>query len=328
MNNYMEKLDMKDRKILSTLDLDSRQSFLKIGKKVGLSKNVVLYRIKRLENEGIITNYYTSIDFHKLGYINLAFYVNYQYCTPTVEKEIIDYFVQNPHSWWIANVQGKYDLAAYFLVKNLPEFFSFWQNTLNKYKFYFQDTIIAFFPRIHQYHTAFLLDELKKTNRDIFESKTAASLVELDDKDLQILHHMALNARISLNELAEILGSSTTMVAHRIKKLIKEGVIQGFRVQIDFSKLGYQLFNVHYSLRNYEKSQAIIDYMKTNKHLISIDEVIDHYDIGANYYLHTFHEMHEIIKDVYNKFPNDLKNHMTFTFPKIFKSNYFPGVLK
>jgi hypothetical protein len=33
----MEKLDLKDRKILYELDINSRQSFSQLGKKVGLS---------------------------------------------------------------------------------------------------------------------------------------------------------------------------------------------------------------------------------------------------------------------------------------------------
>ena len=58
----MVKIDLKDRKILYELDLNSRQSLTAIGKKVGLKKDVVSYRIKKLEDEGIIKNYYAFID--------------------------------------------------------------------------------------------------------------------------------------------------------------------------------------------------------------------------------------------------------------------------
>ena len=58
----MIKLDLKDRKILYELDLDARQPLTQIGKKVGLSKDVVSYRMKKLQDEGIIKNYYTVID--------------------------------------------------------------------------------------------------------------------------------------------------------------------------------------------------------------------------------------------------------------------------
>ena len=44
----MEKIDLKDRKILYQLDIDSRQSYSQIAKKVGVSKNVLVYRINKL----------------------------------------------------------------------------------------------------------------------------------------------------------------------------------------------------------------------------------------------------------------------------------------
>ena len=47
----MVELDLKDRKILYELDLNCRQSNTQIDKKVGLSRKVVEYRIKRMEEE-------------------------------------------------------------------------------------------------------------------------------------------------------------------------------------------------------------------------------------------------------------------------------------
>ena len=48
---YMEKIDLKDRRILYELDVDSRQSFRNIGRKVGLSKDVVASRVKKLKEQ-------------------------------------------------------------------------------------------------------------------------------------------------------------------------------------------------------------------------------------------------------------------------------------
>ncbi len=64
----MVDIDLKDRKILYELDLDCRQSNTQIGKKVGLKKDVVSYRIKRMQDEGIIRNFLTAINTFKLGY--------------------------------------------------------------------------------------------------------------------------------------------------------------------------------------------------------------------------------------------------------------------
>src|SRR3989344_4558251 len=61
-------LDAKDRKILYELDINSRQASSKIAKKVGLSKQVVNFRIKRLIKEKLISFFYTVIDISKLGF--------------------------------------------------------------------------------------------------------------------------------------------------------------------------------------------------------------------------------------------------------------------
>ena len=62
MIDIMENISEIDRKIIYELILDSRQSYKSIGKKIHQSKNVVNYRIKRLEKQGIIKNYFTLID--------------------------------------------------------------------------------------------------------------------------------------------------------------------------------------------------------------------------------------------------------------------------
>ena len=59
------QLDLKDRKNLYHLDLNCRQSNTQIGKKAGLSRQVVEYRIKRMEEEGIIKGYWTNIDAYR-----------------------------------------------------------------------------------------------------------------------------------------------------------------------------------------------------------------------------------------------------------------------
>jgi len=75
----MYKIDLKDRKILYELDADCRKSNTYIGKRVGLKKDVVAYRIKRMQDEGIIRNFWTAVNTFKLGYQVFRIYINFQY---------------------------------------------------------------------------------------------------------------------------------------------------------------------------------------------------------------------------------------------------------
>ena len=61
------KIYLKDKKILYQLDLNSRQSNAQIANKEKLRKDTVGYRIKALEEKGIISGYTTRLDTSRPG---------------------------------------------------------------------------------------------------------------------------------------------------------------------------------------------------------------------------------------------------------------------
>ena len=116
------KIDLKDRKILYELDLNCRQSNSQIGKKVGLTRDVVAYRIKRMEDEGVIKGYWTAINTFKLGYNVFRIYINFQYVSTEKRKEIIQHFVNYKNAWAVISIKGEIDFDALrpFLEKDIP----------------------------------------------------------------------------------------------------------------------------------------------------------------------------------------------------------------
>jgi DNA-binding Lrp family transcriptional regulator len=63
-----KNLDFKDINILNTLLENARLSAREIAKKTRMSVVTVLNRMKRLEKNGVINSYTTSIDYEKIGY--------------------------------------------------------------------------------------------------------------------------------------------------------------------------------------------------------------------------------------------------------------------
>ena len=66
-------MDKYDRKILSVLLVEGRISMTALGDRVGLSKTPVTARVKRLEEEGVITGYRATLSASKLGVEHIAF---------------------------------------------------------------------------------------------------------------------------------------------------------------------------------------------------------------------------------------------------------------
>jgi Lrp/AsnC family leucine-responsive transcriptional regulator len=63
----------------------------------------------------------------------------------------------------------------------------------------------------------------------------------LDATNLRLLGELGADARLSLAELGRRVGLSSPAVAERLKRLEAEGVITGYRVEIDPRRLGYGL---------------------------------------------------------------------------------------
>jgi DNA-binding Lrp family transcriptional regulator len=147
----MVKLDLKDRKILFELDLNCRQSNTQIGKKVGLKKDVVAYRIKKMQDEGIIKNFWTAINTFKLGYDVFRIYIALQYGSQNVKNEIIRHFMNYRNTWAIKSHKGEINLAVIVWSKNNYEFYQFWDETLDKYEEYFAKAIVSVYVQAFCY---------------------------------------------------------------------------------------------------------------------------------------------------------------------------------
>jgi Lrp/AsnC family transcriptional regulator for asnA, asnC and gidA len=65
--------------------------------------------------------------------------------------------------------------------------------------------------------------------------------VKVDELDLSILRELKKDARKSHRDLAEKLNVAEGTIYNRINKLQESGIIKRFMVDLDFSKLGYDL---------------------------------------------------------------------------------------
>ena len=323
----MVKIDSKDRKILYELDLDSRQTVTQIGKKVDLPKEVVSYRMRKLKDRGIIKNYYTVIDAPKLGYVSVRVYLIYQHVTPEIEKEITDYFVKNKYTWLVCSLKGTYDLDVIVWVKEINEFHSFWMKILQKYRKYFQKQVFSIYNQSFTYRNSFLLlDEYKRSDRGRSEIVGGGKRVVIDDLEFQILKLLAEDARITTIEIAKKLNSTAITIGRRMKKLIELDVIQGFRVNIDLSKLDYHFYKAEITLSDYKKRRDIINYITLNAHLTKIDESAGNADLEADFIVENVNQFYQIMENLTVKFPNAIQNYTYFYVPRIHKLKYIPEI--
>lgn len=258
----MEKIDLKDRKILYELDHNSRQSLTQIGKKVGLKKDVVSYRIKRLQEIGVIDYFWTDINTFKLGYNVLRVYINFQYIYSDIKDKIIDFFTKCKNAWVIATIEGEVDFVVILWVKDMYEFYNFWNNAFDKFEDYFAKTTLSVYIQCIEYKKSYLLPELdEKSDRELYRLTCGGESIDIDEIDYKLLNEIAIKARLPLIELANKLKCSSQAVNYRIKNLMKKEVIRAFRIAINYPKIGLNSYKLDIYLKEHNKRKQIIKYL-------------------------------------------------------------------
>ena len=151
--------------------------------------------------------------------------------------------------------------------------------------------------------------------------------IDIDEIDYEILKLLAENARTPTSEIARRLGTSSHKIKNRIKTLVNCKIIRGFRVNLDFSKLGYQYHNVQIMLKDYSKRRQIVSYIKENPFLGDIIKSIGLADLQFELFLKDRIQLHQILEDLSEKFPNSIKNYFYFCITNSHKWNFLPSTV-
>lgn len=314
----MLKLDKKDLQILSLLDWDCRMPITQIAKKIQLNKDVVRYRIKHLEEQGVVSGYYSLIDISKLGYLTFRGYLAFIDINEKIEEEIVSYLGRKFEAGIIFSRDGEFQIGFISWEKSVYEF----QKKIKKFKEQFGDYLEKIEFTIFTEFNHYSLNEFnEKFSKNI--SIKEEEQVFLKKEDLEILKELSNNSRISSVELSEKLNIPQTTIVHKIKDLEKKKIILFHRTEINFSKLGYENYFLEIYTHNGKDVEKIEEHMRSNKNCIYSVIGIFGADIEIECEFKIKKDLLDFIRELKEKFKTIRKIKYCSTL-KYYKMKYFP----
>ncbi len=322
-------LDMKDRKIMYQLDIDSRQSNSEIAKKVGLSKQVVGFRIKRLLAEKIISSFYSVIDISKLGFTIHKNFLRLQNLNREKEKELVGFLTHHPHIVWVASCDGKFDLAFGTWAKDM-DFLDKTITELNK-KFgeFIAERQIATIIQGNYFIRDYLAHKEKpSTYRSSFFGSIPLP-VKMDNNDWKILALLGKNARTSVVDMTAEVKLSVDAIAQRIKKLENSGVIQHYNIVPNESKYPYLHYKVLVGFRNIseERERSLREYCRINQNIVYIVKSLGPWEFEIDMEVENTEQFREIMMSIKTAFSDILKDYSALHIYQVHKYNFCPSIL-
>lgn len=109
--------------ILRLLAIDARTPAIVIAHALGLSADTIIYRIKRLEEAGIIQNYVMIPNQDKIGYQWYYILLQFRDVTSPFEKRFFQYAQFQPNIWFYSKMIGQWDALLGLDVKGDDELY-------------------------------------------------------------------------------------------------------------------------------------------------------------------------------------------------------------
>jgi len=278
-------VDETDKLILFELLQDCRQPLSKIAKTVKLSQQRVHYRIKKLEEQGVIKKYTININYPKLGYSRHSLYLD---LLSVDGKEVDKYLkhitdINEVSCCYMLHDVSEWKMYISVWTKNIERYDEIQTKIISKFHNHIKNYISFQSIRSYTYFVSRMLNPKKKAKCDI---KGNPENFELKDLDWKIIDKLRKKSNIPILELANSLKVDVNTIKRRIDFLVKEEIIERFYTILDLKQLGlreYTFISRINPSHNHE-IEKFIEYAKADPHFGIIIKAVGYVNLYYAFY--------------------------------------------
>ncbi|MBI5065014.1 Lrp/AsnC family transcriptional regulator [Candidatus Woesearchaeota archaeon] len=316
-------MDLIDRKILCELDLNCRTPLSQLAKRLKIGRNVVDYRIKNLEKEGVIEKYICSLNLGLLGF--KTYKINFEIRNTKEEKEFAKYLAEHRLVINCVKEEGAFDYSVSIAVRNIGELDEFLMTAKNNFKDLIKDYAVSIIVHSKIFKLNKLLLGEKKEIPKIEKYSGEEEKIEIDENDKKILRVLSQEANLPIVELARRTKLSIDIVKYRLKNL-SSNLKNSFRVLINFNKLGYHTYVVMLKIRKATKQdeEKLVSWCAMNQAVLYCSKRVGYYDFTINIAIKSIEELNNFISNLREEFSEVIDSYETILNSDILKLNYVP----
>lgn len=321
----MISLGEKDRKILAELDKNARNTDSNIAKKVRLSKQVVNYRIKQVLDKKIISNFYTMINVGKLGLNSYYVFLQLEKINKEEENTLLERISKKEYVGWLVSGTGRWDAVLLICAGTLTEFDSVLNEIRNMCGKHLHEIVFSSLIEAEHIGYKFLSDKKEKSPKQT-EKSDSYKLTSIDKK---ILKEISQKARESIMQISEKTKLPPYTVNYNLKKLEKQGIIEGYKPKMSIESLGYQWYLLLIQLQSIssERKNELIEFCKNHKNIYYLTSTLGAYNFMIDIHVKDTKEFKDVLLNLKEKFSDTIKLYESIVIFEEYKIDYFPEKL-
>ncbi|MBI4451333.1 Lrp/AsnC family transcriptional regulator [Candidatus Woesearchaeota archaeon] len=321
------KIDARDRKILAMLAEDGRMQASDIAKKVQLSRDAVAYRIRRLQNEGIILGFAPVVDLQRFGYSTYHVFFLLDEKARRQHQAFLDYLITHANTVAVRGYTDTWDAEWSVVARSLEEFDSLLTELVTK----FPDVILEKekLAVVKRYVSLRLPYCYYPAGIETRPAKQQPKGAELDATDLRLLDLLAKDARQSTYELGRQLKLSPDAVSYRMKRLADSAYVTGYTTLFNLSKLGHSWYTyaINFDAFDAKDDAKLAEFVRKHPHIIRAVKLFGSWDVMITIVTESPENYHDTVKEIKNAFSDIVYSYQTWLAHKEYFYTMVPKVI-
>lgn len=292
------RLDAKDTRLLMLLRDDARMPISMLAKRLGLNRDTVKYRMKRLETSGVIRRYYAEIDRSVFGMLVCRVFLLLDETDQKKQALLVQELKDHPNTEALLEYNDRWDLKWVLVAHTLEELDDIIMRIATKYA-----------GVILEKDTLVVVRWTRATGWDPEQQRET-----IDDVDMRLLARLSDDCRENAVSLARAVSLGSDAVIARIKRLKSSGVIRKFTINIDQQRLGRQQYTVMLQMKQFdERHQSMLkEFVRERPQVIRCMKTIGTWDIMMMISVGDVTEFHMIVKALKVMFSDVIKNYESY----------------
>lgn len=301
-------LDLSDLRILSQVEIDAKQSYSEIGKKIKRSKQFVKYRLERLENSGIIKKYIADTAVREAGYTLFNILLQFQKTSREKEARIMNYLKKSKDIGYVLCTLGNWDIFLSVKAREITDFYNFLRELHKVCSDSIKKEVVNLETRGTNTNLKFIAND--KEPKYISINTTSSKKDDLNEFERKIFEKIRENPLASCLDISLELKKSYNTISKKISELKKRGVLKRVRAIVDTEKLGYEryLFLMELRFLSKEGTENLLRYLTNHKNIDYVIECIGSWSMICNVYSKNNQELLETINQIKENFGKNISS--------------------
>lgn len=316
-------LTLNDQVVLSVIQLNGHASSEEVARTTGLHPMKVRRVRDSLIERGFIS-ILPVIDVYPLGFVHHGIMFSIGATSQSARQKFLNALLRSDQIAYLAELGSAHQYYTTIVERDINSVMLFLDKMAVSFGSVIKSKAVNITVRLSEVPIKFSNE--KPSTQQVLEWGVTNQKYEIEEVDHEILKSICKNPHLSQAAHSKMLNISPMTYSYRLERLRKNGVLKGFKTNLNTDKIGMMTFNLLISLKGLSKEwrSAMFKFGRNHPKITCVCENFGEWDYELYVVVEMLREVSEIMSEVEQMFPNCIAKMEAVPILNIMKVTTYP----